>query len=124
MAGLGGRSTYGAWVLRGNRKSAFVEGETAGTLISAGKPDELIVLMAREAQTVGEPQGHLLGWAALSQLDLLDGGRGAADALGEVLLRKVEGTAALLDPAIEGALYCSHIPSTPHIERYGLVIRN
>jgi hypothetical protein len=70
--------------------------------------EKCLSLFRGNAQAFGQPESYLLGRAAPAKLDLLDGGRGAADAIGEVLLGQVERSPALLDPCVERASFCAH----------------
>ena len=85
--------------------------------IPSGKVDKVFALVGRHAQALGQALSHLLGGTTLTKLDLLYGDPGAPDALGEVLLGKVEVSAALLDPLVEGAFFSSHTTTTPHTAR-------
>ena len=75
--------------------------QPGGGAFGTGSLDEQHMLRGRQLQCLGQAGGDGFRGAALVGLDLLDGHHGAADALGELGLGQVEGSAVLLELSAE-----------------------
>ena len=70
--------------------------------LAAGQVEKGVPLGQVDVQVVRQQFGHGLGWLAVVDFDLLDGGERAADLLGKLLLRQPQRLAPLPDPLAEG----------------------
>ena len=66
-----------------------------------GEANEVVQGVGGNVKAGGKERGNLVGGAALTLLQLLDGNRRATHASGEILASEVEGLAVRLEPEAE-----------------------